>query len=139
MSFAAQFVAGLKRLDAERLQQSAKAAIQSNGRLSLTVEAGRLMHLADDKSIIIFGENESSNGIQVSVRVVNDKMTGIRLEKQSDSINLLLVIPENGHLWGDIMILPINETNGTKELWVKFILDDENSVCKKFTYAIYEK
>lgn len=114
-------------------------------KIKLVVESGTTLKdntiqiIGADKSIIIFGENESSNGIQVSVRVVNDKMTGIRLEKQSDSINLLLVIPENGHLWGDIMILPINETNGTKELWVKFILDDENSVCKKFTYAIYEK
>lgn len=114
-------------------------------KIKLVVESGTTLKdntiqiIGADKSIIIFGENESSNGIQVSVRVVNDKMTGIRLEKQSDSINLLLVIPENGHLGGDIMILPINEKNGTKELWVKFILDDENSVCKKFTYAIYEK
>ena len=66
MSFAAQFVAGLKRLDAERLQQSAKAAIQSNGRLSLTVEAGRLMHLADDKSIIIFAAANGDLGAIVS-------------------------------------------------------------------------
>ena len=34
------FAANLKMLDAERLQQTAKATIQSNGRLSLTVEAG---------------------------------------------------------------------------------------------------
>ena len=66
MSFAAEFVAGLKRLDAERLQQSAKAAIQVNGRLSLTVEAGRLMHLADDKSIIIFAAANGDLGAIVS-------------------------------------------------------------------------
>lgn len=66
MSFATEFVAGLKRLDAERLQQSAKAAIQSNGRLSLTVEAGRLMHLADDKSIIIFAAANGDLGAIVS-------------------------------------------------------------------------
>ncbi len=66
MSFATEFVAGLKRLDAERLQQSAKAAIQVNGRLSLTVEAGRLMHLADDKSIIIFAAANGDLGAIVS-------------------------------------------------------------------------
>ena len=66
MSFGAEFLAGLKRLDAERLQQSAKAAIQANGRLSLTVEAGRLMHLADDKSIIIFAAANGDLGAIVS-------------------------------------------------------------------------
>ena len=66
MSFATEFVAGLKRLDAERLQQSAKAAIQVNGRLSLTVEAGRLMHLADDKSVIIFAAANGDLGAIVS-------------------------------------------------------------------------
>ena len=66
MSFAAEFVAGMKRLDAERLQQSAKAAIQSNGRLSLTVEAGRLMHLSDDKSIVIFAAANGDLGAIVS-------------------------------------------------------------------------
>lgn len=66
MSFAAEFVAGMKRLDAERLQQSAKAAIQSNGRLSLTVEAGRLMHLSDDRSIVIFATANGDLGAIVS-------------------------------------------------------------------------
>lgn len=66
MSFAAEFVAGMKRLDAERLQQSAKAAIQSNGRLSLTVEAGRLMHLSDDRSIVIFAAANGDLGAIVS-------------------------------------------------------------------------
>lgn len=66
MSFTTSFVAGLKRLDAERLQQSARAAIQANGRLSLTVEAGRLMHLDDDKSIIIFAAANGDLGAVVS-------------------------------------------------------------------------
>ena len=66
MSFATEFVAGLKRLDAERLQQSAKAAIQANGRLSLTVEAGRLMHLSDNSSIIIFAAANGDLGAVVS-------------------------------------------------------------------------
>ena len=68
MSFAAEFVAGMKRLDAVRLQQSAKAAIQSNGRLSLTVEAGRLMHLTDDSSIIIFAAANGDLGAVVSFK-----------------------------------------------------------------------
>ena len=60
------FAANLKMLDAERLQQTAKATIQSNGRLSLTVEAGRLMHLADDKSIVIFAAENGDLGAIVS-------------------------------------------------------------------------
>ena len=60
------FAANLKMLDAERLQQTAKATIQSNGRLSLTVEAGRLMHLSDDKSIVIFAAENGDLGAIVS-------------------------------------------------------------------------
>ena len=60
------FAANLKMLDAERLQQTAKATIQSNGRLSLTVEAGRLMHLSDDKSIVIFAAENGDLGAVVS-------------------------------------------------------------------------
>ena len=60
------FAANLKMLDAERLQQTAKATIQSNGRLSLTVEAGRLMHLSDDKSIVIFAAENGGLGAIVS-------------------------------------------------------------------------
>ena len=62
MNFAEQ----LTRLDAERLQQSAKATIQSNGRLSLTVEAGRIMRLADDKSLVIFAAENGDLGAIVS-------------------------------------------------------------------------
>ena len=60
------FAANLKMLDAERLQQTAKATIQSNGRLSLTVEAGRLMHLSYDKSIVIFAAENGDLGAIVS-------------------------------------------------------------------------
>ena len=60
------FASNLKMLDAERLQQTAKATIQSNGRLSLTVEAGRLMHLSDDKSIVIFAAENGDLGAIVS-------------------------------------------------------------------------
>ncbi len=60
------FAENLKMLDAERLQQTAKATIQSNGRLSLTVEAGRLMHLSDDKSIVIFAAENGDLGAIVS-------------------------------------------------------------------------
>ena len=60
------FAANLKMLDAERLQQTAKATIQSNGRLSLTVEAGSLMHLSDDKSIVIFAAENGDLGAIVS-------------------------------------------------------------------------
>ena len=60
------FAANLKMLDAERLQQTAKATIQSNGRLSLTVEAGRLRHRADDKSIVIFAAENGDLGAIVS-------------------------------------------------------------------------
>ena len=60
------FAANLKMLDAERLQQTAKATIQSNGRLSLTVEAGRLMHLSYDKSIVLFAAENGDLGAIVS-------------------------------------------------------------------------
>ena len=60
------FASNLKMLDAERLQQTAKATIQSNGRLSLTVEAGRLMHLSDNKSIVIFAAENGDLGAIVS-------------------------------------------------------------------------
>lgn len=56
------FAEGLKMLDAERLQQTAKATVQSNGRLSLTVEAGRLMRLDDDRSLIIFSADNGDLG-----------------------------------------------------------------------------
>lgn len=61
-----KFSEGLKMLDAERLQQTAKATIQSNGRLSLTVEAGRLMHLSEDKAIIIFAAENGDLGAVVA-------------------------------------------------------------------------
>ena len=35
------FADNLKKLDAQRLQQSVKATVQFNGRLSFTIEAGK--------------------------------------------------------------------------------------------------
>lgn len=60
------FAASLTILDAERLQQSAKATIQNNGRLSFTAEASRLMHLDDNSSIIIFSAENGDLGAVVS-------------------------------------------------------------------------
>ncbi len=62
------FASGLKMLDAERLQQTAKATVQGNGRLSLTVEAGRMMHLGEDKSLVIFAAENGDLGAIVSQR-----------------------------------------------------------------------
>ena len=53
------FADSLKKLNAQRLQQSVKATVQSNGRLTFTVEATKVMDLSDEKSLIIF---EAANG-----------------------------------------------------------------------------
>ena len=62
------FGATLTRLDAARLQQTARATIQSNGRLSLSVEAGRLMGLTDDSSLIVFSAENGDLGATVSAK-----------------------------------------------------------------------
>ena len=62
------FGATLTRLDAARLQQTAKATIQGNGRLSFSVEAGRLMNLTDDASLIIFSAENGDLGATVSTK-----------------------------------------------------------------------
>lgn len=53
------FADNLKKLDALRLQQQVKATVQFNGRLSFTMEAGKVMGLGEDKSLEIF---EATNG-----------------------------------------------------------------------------
>ena len=58
----------LTRLDAARLQQTARATIQSNGRLLLSVEATRLMKLADESSLIVFAAENGDLGATVSVK-----------------------------------------------------------------------
>ena len=62
------FGATLTRLDAARLQQTARATIQSNGRLSLSVEAGRLMDLTENASLIVFSAENGDLGATVSAK-----------------------------------------------------------------------
>ena len=63
------FAERIRKLDALRLQQSAKATVQFNGRLSFTMEAGKVMGLSDDKSIVIFSDPESDDlGAVISVK-----------------------------------------------------------------------
>lgn len=64
MSFADR----LKKLDAQRLQMTAKATVQNNGRLSFSVEAVKLMHLDEDKSIIIFSADNGDLGATISTK-----------------------------------------------------------------------
>jgi hypothetical protein len=68
MSFADR----LKKLDAQRLQMTAKATVQNNGRLSFSVEAVKLMHLDEEKSIIIFSADNGDLGATISTKVDPD-------------------------------------------------------------------
>ena len=59
----------LRKLDALRLQQSVKATVQFNGRLSFTLEAGKAMNLSDEKSIVIYDDPESGDlGATISTK-----------------------------------------------------------------------
>ena len=62
MSFADK----LKKLDAHRLQQSVKATVQSNGRLTFTVEATKEMGLSEEKSLVIFEADGGDLGAVIS-------------------------------------------------------------------------
>lgn len=56
----------LKKLNAHRLQQSVKATVQVNGRLTFTVEATKEMALSEEKSLIIFEANGGNLGAVIS-------------------------------------------------------------------------
>lgn len=62
------FADRLKKLDAHRLQQSVKATIQSNGRLTFTVEATKEMGLSEEKSLVIFEADGGDLGAVISVK-----------------------------------------------------------------------
>ena len=62
------FADKLKKLDAHRLQQSVKATVQSNGRLTFAAEAVAKMHLSDEKSLIIFEAEDGDLGATISVK-----------------------------------------------------------------------
>ena len=56
----------LKKLDALRLQQSVKATVQYNGRLSFTIEASKMMGLSEEKSLIVFEADNGDLGVTIS-------------------------------------------------------------------------
>ena len=56
----------LKKLDALRLQQSVKATVQYNGRLSFTLEAAKMMGLSEEKSLIVFEAENGDLGATIS-------------------------------------------------------------------------
>lgn len=60
------FADKLKKLDAHRLQQSVKATVQSNGRLTFTVEATKEMGLSEEKSLVIFEADGGDLGAVIS-------------------------------------------------------------------------
>lgn len=72
------FADNLKKLDAQRLQQSVKATVQFNGRLSFTIEAGKVMGLSEEKSIIIYEAGNGDLGATISVK---DDPDGFTLKK----------------------------------------------------------
>lgn len=60
------FADKLRKLDAMRLQQSVKATVQFNGRLSFTLEAGKTMGLSEDKSLTIFESDSDDLGATIT-------------------------------------------------------------------------
>ena len=60
------FADKLKKLDAHRLQQSMKATVQMNGRLTFTVEAAKMMELSEDKSLVVFEAENGDLGVTIS-------------------------------------------------------------------------
>ena len=60
------FADNLRKLDALRLQQSVKATVQFNGRLSFTLEAGKTMGLSEEKSLIFFESDSGDLGATIS-------------------------------------------------------------------------
>ncbi len=60
------FAEKLKKLNAQRLQQSVKATVQSNGRLTFTVEAAKVMALSEDKSLVVFEADNGDLGATIS-------------------------------------------------------------------------
>ena len=60
------FADRLKKLDAHRLQQSVKATVQANGRLTFTVEATKEMALSEEKSLVIFEADGGDLGAIIS-------------------------------------------------------------------------
>ena len=63
------FADNLRKLDAMRLQQSVKATVQFNGRLSFTLEAGKTMGLSEEKSLTVF----ESDSIDTLGAIITDK------------------------------------------------------------------
>ena len=62
------FADRLKKLDAHRLQQTVRATVQSNGRLTFSVEATKEMGLSEDKSLVIFEADGGDLGAVISVK-----------------------------------------------------------------------
>lgn len=62
------FADRLKKLDAHRLQQTVRATVQANGRLTFTVEATKEMGLSEDKSLVIFEADGGDLGAIISVK-----------------------------------------------------------------------
>lgn len=60
------FADRLKKLNAHRLQQSVKATVQANGRLTFTVEATKEMALSEEKSLVIFEADGGDLGAIIS-------------------------------------------------------------------------
>ena len=60
------FADRLKKLNAHRLQQSVKATVQVNGRLTFTVEATKEMALSEEKSLVIFEADGGDLGAIIS-------------------------------------------------------------------------
>ena len=75
----------------------------------------------------------AADGLEQPVRITveNSTSASVQFDIGQESWNLYFTITENGHFYANIPI--------AKNCWIKIIIDDENSVCKKVVCAIYDK
>ena len=57
-----------KILDAQRLQQSVRATVQQNGRLTFSTPASTVMGLSENKSLVIFEAEDGDLGAVISIK-----------------------------------------------------------------------
>lgn len=72
-------------------------------------------------------------GLELPVRITveNSIRTTVQFDMGQDCCDLYFTVTENGHFYANIPM--------SKNYWIKIIIDDENSVCKKVVCTIYDK
>lgn len=67
----------------------------------------------------------------ISITVENGTRISVQFDMGQESWNLYFTIIENGHFYANIPM--------AKNCWIKIMIDDENTVCKKVVCLIYRK